>query len=332
MSDVATSAPLSRGRIAFFVLLVIALLVGALLVPIPQERERLALAVSMWPGSEPFIIAREAGELPPEDINLVEINWTSAAMRAVGNGVVDAAILSLDEVVRQTSQGHPLRIVLITDISQGADLLLARPGVTQVEQLKGARIGFEPRTAGATLLGAALRQAGLTLEDIQPVPLNPAETEEIIEELMLDAVVSSEPWRQNLKKLKLQPIYDSSHTGMDIIRVLVVHEDALTTHREAVRALVRAHLRWMKRLPSLKEELEPVLRREDVEREGFLQALRTIEVPSVEQNMRWLAGEDMALVKRLDQLSAQLALDEGISDSPPWEKIFDASILREVMP
>ncbi len=332
MPDATSITPLSRAKVVSVVLLVFALWTGALLVPSPAGKERLTLAVTMWPGAEPFIVAREAGELPASQVNLVEINWTSAAMRAVGNRVVDAAILSLDEVVRQTSLGYPLRVVLITDISQGADMLLARPGITQVEQLKGLRVGYEPRTAGATMLAAALRQAGLTMKDIHQVPLNPAETEEIIDELLLDAVVTSEPWRQNLRRLNLQPIYDSSRTGMDVVRVLVFHKDALEAHREAALALVRAHLHWMPRLAGLQTELEPILRREGVDRAGFERALQHIEIPDRQQNIRWLSGADAALSKRMEQMAARLAEDEGGIAAVTWSAIFDPTLVQEAQP
>ncbi len=332
MPSQSKSTPISRTAIAFVLLTVLALWTGALLVPVPQEKKTLTLAVNLWPGSESFILARKAGELPAERLNLVEINWTSAAMRAVGNRVVDAGVLSLDETIRQIGQGYPLKIVLVTDISHGADAVLAREGIESLVDLKGKKIGYEPRTAGAWLIQRGLRESGLSLLDVEQVPLNPAETEEIFDELKLDAVVISEPWRHRLTPLNLRTLYDSAQPGSSIVRVLVVHEEALEQYREEVLEMVRVHLRWMPRLTTLGEELEPVLRREGVSREGFLQAVKQLEFPDREQNLRWLTLQDDSLGRRLEALATQLVEDEPGVSQIQASKVFDASILEEVKP
>lgn len=302
---------------------------GALLMPSPQGKKTLTTAVSMWPGAEPFILAREAGELPTDTINLVEINWASAAMRAVGNRVVDATLLSLDEVIYQMGQGYPLRIVLVTDISKGADAVIARKEFTDLRQLAGLRVGYEPRTAASVMLGRCLRQGGLAFEKIQEVPVNPAEAEGIFDELFLDAVVLSEPWIQRLQGRHLNTLYDSSQKGAEVVRVLVVHADALTQHHDEVQALVSAHLKWMPRMHSLQKQLEPVLRREGLDRQTFLNVLAKLEVPTREQNIRWLSGEDGQLLQRMERLAVELNLYRPGPNAGRMADVLDPTFVQD---
>jgi NitT/TauT family transport system substrate-binding protein len=311
------------------VLLVLILWGSAFWLPDPQLPEPLQMAVGLWPGAEPLVIAREAGELDTKKINTVEINWNSAAIRAVGNRVLDVAILSLDEVIRQFEQGYPLKIVMVTDISRGADALLVRPDIQSLADLRGRRIGYEPRTAGAWLLEFALRQAGMSFQDIEPVPLNPAEAEEIFHELSLDALLTTEPWRQRLNRLDLKVLYDSSQPDTEVVRVLAVHPDALELHRQALLEVMRLHLKWMPELGKLGPELEPVLRREGVRREQFLHVLQQLEIPGLERNRRWFNGRDNWLRDRFRHL--QVALDEP--DKPlklDVNQVFDGSLLEEL--
>lgn len=310
--------------------LVLVLWAAALQVPVPPQEEPLRVAVGMWAGAEPWVLAREAGELKSSQVNLVEMNWTSAAMRAVGNRVVDATVLSLDEVIRQIHQGYPLRIVMVTDVSRGADALMAKPAITNIAGLKGCRIGYEPRTSGAWLLSKALENAHLKLSDVQQVPLNPAEVEEIFQELALDGVVLSEPWRQRLNSLNLKEVYDSSVPGASIVRVLAVHPDALVEHREALISLIQAHFKWMPKLYENGRELSPVLRREGVTAEVFQQVLKNLESVDLARNHRLLSQEEPWLGQLFIELQKWLVEDAESAARLDPSEVFDVSLLEEL--
>lgn len=312
--------------------LVVALWAGALLVPTPTQPEPLRVAVGLWPGAEPLVLAREAGELDPRRINLVEINWTSAAMRAVGNRVVDAAVMSLEEVILQIRQGYPLKVVMITDISRGADVLMTNEKIQSIQDLKGTRIGYEPRTSGAWLLRKALQNANLKLTDVQPVPLNPSEVDEIFTELTLDGVVLAEPWGEKLEEMHLSKIYDSSHDGSAIVRVLAVHPEAVIEHRQELLELLRLHFRWNARLYEEGPHMEPVLRREGLKLDVFREVLSRLELVSLEKNRRLLSREDPWLEALF--LKQQGELSEGEPGELPGrlsaDAIFDASLLNQL--
>lgn len=309
--------------------LILALLLwgGALLVPMPAQKEPLQVAVGMWVGAEPWILAREAGELDPADVNIVEMNWTSASMRAVGNRVVDAAVLSLDEVIRQIHQGYPLKIVMVTDISRGADWIMARESIPDIASLKGCRIGYEPRTSGAWLLDRTLRASGLQLSDVQQVPLNPAEVEEIFQELRLDGVVLSEPWGRRLKRLPLKKIYDSSMTKEPVVRVLVVHQDEMETHRQILEQMLRAHFEWMPKLKQGGPEIELVLRREGVSQEEFQDILKHVQTVDLAHNLKLLRQEDTWLARLFADLQKGLAEDSPGGRWLDAARVFDSSLL-----
>lgn len=312
------------------VTLVLCLWASALLMPTPIQHEPLRVAVGMWPGAEPWILAREAGEINPSRVNLVEMNWTSAAMRAVGNGVVDAAVLSLDEVIRQIHQGYPLKIVMVTDISRGADLLMANPTLTSIQDLKGRRIGYEPRTSGAWLLSKALKNATLKLADVQQVPLNPGEVEEIYEELNLDGVVLSEPWRQRLNGLNLKNLYDSSSPNSFIVRVLAVHSDAITDHREALISILRAHFKWMPKLQHEEVISGSILRREGISNEVFQNILSHLEMVNLERNQALLSQREPWLGKLFQDLQIDLVEDTTSGAPLNPSDVFDAELLEEL--
>jgi len=311
-------------------LLVLLLWAGALLLSPPAQTEPFRVAVGMWPGAEPWILARTAEELEAREINLIEMNWTSAAMRAVGNRVVDAAVLSLDEVARLLQQGYPLKIVMVTDVSHGADALMVKPDIRTTADLKGRRIGYEPRTSGSWLLNLALRESGLTLQDIEPVPLNPSEVEEIFQELSLDGVVTNSPWKERLGKIALHTVFASDRPEASIIRVLAVHADAVEPHRQALRDMLASHFRWMPRLREPGAHRQPVLRREALDDATFARVLDQVKPAGRTRNLEWLTRRDSWLADRLQQLLDSPAdpADSGVAVTVG--QVLDPSLLEEL--
>ncbi|SKA81122.1 NitT/TauT family transport system substrate-binding protein [Prosthecobacter debontii] len=309
---------------------VIVLWASALMVPTPMQKEPLRVAVGMWPGTESLILARDAGDLKYGEVNLVEMNWTSAAMRAVGNRVVDAAVLSLDEVIRQIQQGYPLKIIAVLDISRGADVLVAKPSIASAADLKGGRIGYEPRTSGAWLLSKALSNANLKLTEVQPVPVNPAEVEEIFKELSLDGVVLAEPWRERMGELNLTRIYDSSTPGASIVRVLAINPDAIEPHEKVLRSLLQAHFKWIRKLREAQEIPALVLRREGLSQEVFQEVLKQIESVDLDRNQQLLDLRDPWLGRLF--MGLQSGLIEGVSTATVVQpgEVFEPSIVEDL--
>jgi NitT/TauT family transport system substrate-binding protein len=53
-----------------------------------------------------------------------------------------------------------------------ADRVIAQPGITDLSQLKGKKIGVPDGTSGDMILSLALKKAGLTAQDVQRVPMD----------------------------------------------------------------------------------------------------------------------------------------------------------------
>ncbi len=320
-----------RSNVALLGLLVLLLWCGAFLWPRYIEPRILTMAVSMWPPAETLILAKQANEFTSNEVKFVEINWPSAAMRALGNRVADVAMLSLDEVIRQKALGYPLKVILVTDISMGADALMVRPEIRELNQLKGRKIGVEPRTAGVWLLDHALESAGLSINDIELIPMNSAESQDILSELMLDAVIVSEPWRTRVERLGLVPLFDSGRPKSDVVRVLVIHEEALEQYRSVVEKIVASHLKWAALLPGESSEtLQPLLRREGLTEEEFRKTFKYIQCPGLAQNLAWLTGKDSMLKLRLQEIVKELRELDLKNPEVDLTDILDPSVLESL--
>ena len=86
---------------------------------------------------------------------------------------------------------------MVTDISNGADVILAKPEIQSLKDLKGRRVGVDSTALGAFVITRALGQVGLSPKDIEIVSLGVSEQERAFKQGIVDAVVTFEPVRSN---------------------------------------------------------------------------------------------------------------------------------------
>lgn len=190
----------------------------------PVETE-LRLGASPWPGNAPLIHAADAGRLGA-GVRVVEFASESATLQAFRNRVLEAAILTLDEALLLAAEGQRLRVVALNDISLGAGRIMARPAIRNLQDLRGRRMAVESAAVGAFMLEHALRQAGLASTDIELVALLPHEQAREYAAGRIDAAVGHEPFSSRLEKLGAHAVFDTRQIEGDIMRALVVHDDA----------------------------------------------------------------------------------------------------------
>ena len=94
----------------------------------PQPSEPLRIASSPWPGYEPLYLAREIGYLPDNLANIYELPSSDITLESFINRSADLATLTLDETLDLLHSGVKLRILVVLDVSNGADAVMVSPG------------------------------------------------------------------------------------------------------------------------------------------------------------------------------------------------------------
>ncbi|MDB6138427.1 MAG: bacterial extracellular solute-binding s, 3 family protein [Verrucomicrobiaceae bacterium] len=307
------------------------LLAAAARLPRRIHPDPLTVAVGMWPGCETLMLARERGLLPGEHVQIIEMTWPSATMRAFGSGVVDAAVLSLDEVMRLREDGSDLRVVMVMDASEGGDALIVGEGLRTLADLKGHRVGVDLRAAGLYLLTCALEKAGLKSADLELVPMNLPETEEFFTSKDVDAVVTSEPWLTRLKAVGARSIFDSSQTDIPVYRVMVVSEEALHDQREDVVRVVQAHFAMMKELRkhAMVEGMEAVLRRQALTKEQFFASWDRLKTFTVKDNFSLMGEHAEGLIKDAAGVETRMRASNLLFRPLGKTAWIDGSLLKE---
>ncbi len=289
------------------------------------SRERtLALGIHPWIGYESIYLAREFGWLPT-GIDLHEGKVAQDTLAALQAGRLDAACLTLDEVLSARAAGVALTVVLVFDVSAGADVLLARPGIPRLEDLAGKRIAVERSAVGGLMLAQALEAAGLAAEAVTVLDLRQDAMPDAWRAGRIDAAICYEPTASLLRREGAVALFDSRRLPDTIYDVLAVRGDRLPGREEALRALIAAHFRGLEHVRRNREDaLYRIAQRQGVHVAEVRRALAGVSLPDAGGNRHHFMGPLDAAARRLNALMVQHGL---LPRTDGLQALFDPSHL-----
>lgn len=263
----------------------------------------LRIGANLWTGYETLFLARDLGAFKGKPIRLIDFPSGTEEVRAYRNNEIDGAGLSIDQVITLADTQGDIRIIAIMDYSYGGDVILARPGLTTMRDLKGKRIGVEATDLGAFFLGRALELNGMSPRDVQAVSLELSDHEAAYKAGRVDAVVTFGPARINLLKAGAVPLFDSAMIPGEIVDTLAASTGAIADNPENLQALVTARFEALDYFHSHPADAaRRMARRSQVKPEELLEAFRLLQQPSLERNVALLSQRDPSLVNSMTNL------------------------------
>ena len=290
---------LARARTVVATLCAIALVSMAGCMREPETALR--IGTNVWIGSEPLYLARELGKLDPSVVQLVEYPSASDVLRAYRNQALDGMVISLDELYVLAADGFKPRIIVVVDVSHGADVVVGRPGMRTMQDLKGKAVAVESSALGAFVLSRALAKNGMQASDVNVVHLESNEQPKAYEKGLVDGAVTFDPFRAQFIKAGASTLFDSTQIPGEIVDVVAVSADMFQKKPKAIRALLTG---WFGALDYLKKDPNDAARRMGIRQqrsgEEFLAGLKGLHVPTREENLRMIGGSspELALTAR----------------------------------
>ena len=238
-----------------------------------------------------IFMAREKGYFSAQQVRLVEVPSATVCIQALAAGNVEGAMLTLDEVLTAKAAGLDLVVVAVLDVSLGADVLLVKPEIKNLSQLKGKRIGVEQSAVGAVMLDAALTEARLSVQDVEVVFLTVNQHEEAYRENKVDALVSFEPVRAKLLSAGAVQLYDSSQIPGRIVDVLAVLPKVIENNPSVLRNFVQAHFKAREFFLASPQEASVILaKRLQLPPEDVPSSYQGLELTDLQRNKTLLGG------------------------------------------
>jgi NitT/TauT family transport system substrate-binding protein len=256
-----------------------------------EPETALRIGTNVWIGSEPLYLARELGRLDPATVQLVEYPSASEVLRACRNEAIDGMVISLDELFGLAVDGLQPRIILVVDVSHGADVVVGRRGMRTMHDLKGKSVAVESSALGAFVLSRALALNGMQASDVNVVHLESNEQPSAFEKGQVDGAVTFDPYRAQFLQAGAKTLFDSTQIPGEIVDLLAVRATVLEKQPKAIQALLTG---WFDAIDYIKREPKDAARRMGIRQqttgEQFLEAQQGLRVPSREENLRMLGG------------------------------------------
>ncbi len=276
------------------------------------ETPPMRLGTIVWPGYEPLYLARQQNFLSAKNIRLIEFSSSTQTIQAFRNNLIDAAALTLDEVLLLQQSEDDIRIVLVMDISNGADVIIAKPGINKLQDLQGKRIGVEGNALGAYVISRVLKLGNIDRQSINIVQLEITKQEKAFKENKIDAVVTFEPIRSKLLKIGGKQIFDSRQIPGEIVDVLVIRNRYLKDYPENLKYLLKS---WYQALSMIKQQPQQAAKilgqRMQLNTNDTLLAYQGLRLPDKKQNRQLLNPARPELLKTVMKLS-EIMLEEKL--------------------
>lgn len=213
----------------------------------------LRVGYSDWPGWVAWDIALQKGWFKDAGVN-VEFVWFEyvPSMEAYSAGKVDAVAVTNGDALVTGSSGAPSKMIMLNDYSNGNDMIVAKPGIKSMTDLKGKTVGVEVGVVDHFLLLKALEMNKMTDKDIKILNVPTDQTPQTLRSGKADAVAAWQPNSgQALKEVPgSTPVFTSRNLPGLIYDVLAVNPRSLSERRADWVKVVRV---WFKIAAYLKD-------------------------------------------------------------------------------
>lgn len=262
-----------------------------------SQKHSLSVGGTNWLGYAMIDLANKLNLIDTKKINLIKTSSASETLTLFQNKQLDVAMLTFDEAIRLCAAGTPFEIILIFNISMGADVVLSRPPINELAQIKGKRIGLEFNSVGKIMLAELLRRANLTNGDVELVNIEHHLQPDAWINQQLDLLITYEP--QASKLLEQSPgirLFSSLETPDRIFDVMAIQKDLSRYQIKLIRQLVRHNFQATSHFKSnpinASYHLAEIL---ELHPEEVLKLYRLIQIPDQLANHRFLSGQDPSL-------------------------------------
>lgn len=193
-------------------------------------------------GASLIAIAEDQGLWEQNGLKANLQNFTNGPLQiqALGTGDLDFGYIGPGAMWLPAS--GKAKVVTVNGVGK-ADRVIAQPGITSIEDLAGKKVAIPEGTSGDMIVQLALKEAGMSLEDIEKVAMDPATVVSAFSSGQVDAAGIWYPMIDTIKG-QVPDLVELAENGdfkdvMQFPNVMVTSNDFPTENEEATLAVIK---------------------------------------------------------------------------------------------
>lgn len=251
------------------------------------------------------------------------------AINAFKEGNIDAISLYPHEVLTLWSENIPATIVLMLEVSNGAESIVAHPSITNLSDLKGKTIAIGDNPNNLYMLNRAFESTALTESDIKIVTFTPDTHISAFKKGELHAVTANRNYLGNFISMGGNELFTSRNIPGEIAQVLVVNPEFLKRNTDQVNTLITNWfnvMRYIEKNPNA--ATKQIAKWLNVEPDELYWELSNMQLTNRDDNIRMLVGEGATIHIMLDKLRHIMLKHDLLAHSPPVKNMVNDSFVR----
>jgi NitT/TauT family transport system substrate-binding protein len=294
------------------------------------------LGFSAWPGWFPWQVSQEKEIFQTNkiDVNLQWFDNYNESIAALNSGKIDANSQTLADTINSIANGKDLVVVMTNDNSTGNDKIIISEQIKSVKDLKGKRVAAEEGTVDHFLLVQALKRVGMTMKDIQFVPMETSKAADAFAAGQVDAVAVFAPFTTKaLKRSGSRELFSSKDFPGSISDHLVFTRKFVNEHPDKVQLIVNSWFATLNHIDAGKNKNEADLimsKRAGVSIAEYKDYLDGTKIFNVEDNIEaFKLGKDATYLSQTAVETSKFLFENGlIKTKVDTSKLFDDRFVK----
>lgn len=293
--------------------------------------EPIKIGLQPWLGYGPLWVAAEKGLFEAEgaDVELVNFNWDQDVNAALASGNIQVQAAATNTMISLLNAGVDVKGFMIMDAAYQADAIIAGEGIEGIDDLAGKSVAYELGATSDLLLNYALREHGMSIADVEAVPMGASEAGLAAIAGRVEAAVSYEPYVSAAlaEGEGYKVIYDASARPGLISDLLIAEAPFIESNREALAAIVRA---WDAAVTFIRENPDEggqiIADAVGSPMDQFTVAFEGVRLYDLPENVAELAGPFQEAYEAIGTIMREIN-PEDVPDYPEPSAAFDTSVV-----
>ena len=299
------------------------------------EQPPLRVTYNLWSGNFPIAIAHEKGFFQEQGVKVepVYIENYLQSISTFSAGKSDAIATSMGSIMNIIGKNPDVQIILATDQSAGADVLVVQSDIKSMNDLKGKRIGTKLGDFGELFVTTLLEKNRLTTDDVTLVNVEPESVPARLESGDIQAGNTWEPYTSQAVKAGAQVLVSTKQTPGLLPNVIAFRSDVLRDRPKDIQAFIRAWFQAQDYWKANPEESKTLIAKmlsikpEEVSTDG-------VQLSTLQDNLKaFTSGTTEESLYHTAKIYADFYIRTGgLNTAPDIQKLINPSFVQQLQP